>query len=61
MHISRLFFITLFAFVFGSLQAQELVNYEETWQEFLKKPKTSKISELTKPEKSSPIDYLSIV
>ena len=36
----------------------QLVNYEETWQEFLKNPKTSAISKLTKPEKSQPANYL---
>ena len=50
MHVSKLLLSTLFSFIIYSIQAQELVNYEETWQEFLKNPKTSKISELTKPE-----------
>ncbi len=58
MYLSKLINTLLFICILSNLQAQELVNYEETWQEFLKKPKTSKISELTKPEKSSPIDYL---
>jgi hypothetical protein len=41
------------------LQAQaELVNYEETWQKFLKEPLTSAVSKLTKPDKSNSSDYL---
>jgi hypothetical protein len=40
-----------------SAQAQ-LVNFEDTWQEFLKKEKTSNISKLVKPEKSQPANYI---
>jgi hypothetical protein len=36
----------------------QLVNYEETWQEFLKNPKTSAISKLTKPGKDQPANYV---
>jgi hypothetical protein len=45
----------------GSVQLNaqaELVNYEETWQKFLKEPLTSAVSKLTKPEKSNSSDYL---
>jgi len=41
-----------------SLQAQQLVNYEETWQEFLSNPKTSSISKLRKPDKGQVANYL---
>ena len=40
------------------MQAQELVNYEETWQEFLRNPKTSSISKLRKPDKGQVANYL---
>lgn len=36
----------------------QLVNYEETWQEFLKNPKTSAISKLTEPSKEQVANYL---
>ncbi|WP_264788645.1 hypothetical protein [Aureispira anguillae] len=36
----------------------QLVNYEETWQEFLKNPKTSAISKLTEPSKDQVANYL---
>jgi len=39
------------------LFAQQLVNMEETWQEFLGNQKTSNVSKLVKPEKSQPANY----
>ncbi len=44
-------------FLLPSANAQ-LVNYEETWQEFLKNPKTSAISKLTEPSKEQVANYL---
>ncbi len=40
------------------LQAQQLVNYEETWQEFLRNPKTSSISKLAEPDRGQVANYL---
>ncbi|WP_052597629.1 hypothetical protein [Aureispira sp. CCB-QB1] len=39
-------------------QAQQLVNMEETWQEFLSNKKTANISKLKKPDKSQPANYI---
>ena len=36
----------------------QFVNMEETWQEFLANKKTSNISNLPKPEKSQPANYI---
>ncbi|MFK7796004.1 MAG: hypothetical protein AB8E82_01020 [Aureispira sp.] len=36
----------------------QLVNMEETWQEFLRNQKASNVSELVKPERSQPANYL---
>ena len=47
----------LFVSNLAILEAQ-LVNYEETWQEFLRKEKTANISELVEPEKSQPANYI---
>ncbi len=44
-------------FLLPAAEAQ-LVNYEETWQEFLKNPKTSAISKLTEPGKEQEANYL---
>jgi hypothetical protein len=44
-------------FSLPSAEAQ-LVNYEDTWQEFLKNPKTSAISKLTEPSKEQVANYL---
>lgn len=44
-------------FYLPSANAQ-LVNYEDTWQEFLKNPKTSAISKLTEPSKEQVANYL---
>ncbi len=41
----------------STLQAQ-FVNFEDTWKEFLANNKISNISEMPKPQKSQPIDYL---
>lgn len=38
--------------------AQELVNFEDTWQKFLRENKTSAVSELVKPQKTNVKDYL---
>ena len=54
------YFICLFTtilFLTPQVDAQ-MVNYEETWQEFLKNPKTSAISKLTKPGKEQPANYV---
>jgi hypothetical protein len=40
------------------LSAQQMVNMEETWQEFLGNQKTSNISKLKKPDKSQPANYI---
>ena len=53
----RLSFVLPFILLSFYTSAQ-LVNYEETWQEFLKNPKTSKISELAKPSKDQDANYL---
>ena len=45
------------AFLPGSF-AQELVNFEDTWQKFLRENKTSAVSELVKPQKTNVKDYL---
>lgn len=55
------FFLCLFVAISlfsQAAKAQELVNYEETWQEFLKNPLASSISKLAKPEKTHTSDYL---
>jgi len=44
-------------FISISLQAQ-FVNFEDTWKEFLANNKISNISEMPKPQKTQPIDYL---
>ncbi len=55
-------FLCYFVFILGILipnvEAQQLVNYEETWQEFLRNPKTSSISDLRKPDKEQVSNYL---
>ena len=45
------------AFLIPKADAQ-LVNYEETWQEFLRNPLTSAVSKLTKPGKEQVANYL---
>ena len=61
MNFSKHFLLSLllgaFCLVPFSGQAQ-LVNMEETWQEFLKNKKASNISELVKPEKTQPANYI---
>ncbi len=54
--IYPLFFLILLALPHNSWA--QLVNMEETWQEFLGNQKTSNVSELVKPEKSQPANYL---
>ncbi|BDS13366.1 hypothetical protein [Aureispira anguillae] len=54
-----LFYLCLgFAFLMPSIVQAQLVNMEETWQEFLSNKKTANISELRKPEKSQPANYI---
>ncbi len=55
----KIFVCSCFVFManFTAVNAQ-LVNYEETWQEFLRKEKTANISELVEPEKSQPANYI---
>jgi hypothetical protein len=50
-------FIAILAFCNPAAQAQ-LVNMEETWQEFLSNKKASNISELVKPEKEQAANYV---
>jgi hypothetical protein len=50
-------FIAILAFCNPAAQAQ-LVNMEETWQEFLSNKKASNISELVKPEKGQAANYV---
>jgi hypothetical protein len=52
------FIILMTVFRVSTFAQVELVNYEETWQKFLKEPLTSAVSKLTQPEKSNSIDYL---
>lgn len=40
------------------LMAQQLVNFEETWQEFLKKDKISNISKLVQPDRAQKESYI---
>ena len=51
-----LFVLILLALPQGSWA--QLINMEETWQEFLRNQKASNVSELPKPEKSQPANYL---
>jgi len=55
----QLFFTLLLSagFMMPSLQAQ-VINFEETWQEFLKNEKTSSVSKLPEPAKDQTNDYL---
>jgi len=45
-------------FLLPTADAQTFVNYEETWQEFLRNPLTSSVSKLAKPEKTQVSNYL---
>lgn len=55
---TRLLYIS-FLLVIGTMVAQaQFVNMEETWQEFLANKKTANISQLPKPEKSQPANYI---
>ena len=57
--VFRLLFSTISISIFSiPLLNAQLVNYEETWQEFLKKEKTSNISELREPDKTQPANYI---
>jgi len=52
-------FLCLSFVLFFSLPMQsQFVNFEDTWKEFLANNKISNISEMPKPQKSQPIDYL---
>ncbi len=54
----RLFaLLTVGFFAMPTLQAQ-VINFENTWQEFLVDEKTSSVSKLPEPEKSAVSDYL---
>jgi len=50
--------IAVLALSLSGVQAQQLVNMEETWKHFLEEEKTSNISELRKPDKSQPANYI---
>jgi len=50
--------ITLALFFCITNANAQLVNMEVTWQEFLKNKKTSDISDLVKPEKTQPANYI---
>lgn len=50
------FLLLIFQLMGTGVQAQ-LINFEETWQAFLKDPLTASVSELPKPPKSSVGDY----
>lgn len=55
---TRLLYLVFFL-VGGTLAANaQFVNMEETWQEFLSNKKTANISQLPKPEKSQPANYI---
>lgn len=55
--ITFAFSLFLLVSFLSPLQAQ-FVNFEDTWKEFLANNKISNISEMPKPQKSQPIDYL---
>ena len=57
-YFSALLCFCLVALVPNLLSAQQLVNMEETWQEFLSNDKTANISKLKKPDKSQPANYI---
>lgn len=57
-YFSAFLCLCLVAFVPNLLSAQQLVNMEETWQEFLSNDKTANISKLKKPDKSQPANYI---
>jgi hypothetical protein len=57
-YFSAFLCLCLVAFVPNVLSAQQLVNMEETWQEFLSNDKTANISKLKKPDKSQPANYI---
>lgn len=56
-HVFIKLFLGLIFLLPSFLQAQ-LVNMEETWQEFLSNKKTANISKLVQPEKSQPANYI---
>ena len=58
--IQRLRFLGLFTIVlcfFYTPVSAQFVNFEDTWQKFLKEDKVSDISQLTKPSKEDKLDY----
>ncbi len=61
MHSNRLFlvpFLLSIGLLLPNYMQAQLVNMEETWQEFLGNQKTSNVSKLVKPEKSQPANYI---
>lgn len=52
------FFSLLLIFFFSIPLHSQFVNFEDTWKEFLANNKISNISEMPKPKKTQPIDYL---
>lgn len=57
-YFSALLCLCLVALMPNLVSAQQLVNMEETWQEFLRNSKTANISKLKKPDKSQPANYI---
>ncbi|MFK7796002.1 MAG: hypothetical protein AB8E82_01010 [Aureispira sp.] len=58
MNYKHLLYLSIFLLL-GTVTAHaQFVNMEETWQEFLANKKTSNISQLPKPEKSQPANYI---
>jgi hypothetical protein len=55
--ITRYLYLSIFLSFSLSMQSQ-FVNFEDTWKEFLANNKISNISEMPKPKKNQPIDYL---
>ncbi|MCH2022973.1 MAG: hypothetical protein MK207_10895 [Saprospiraceae bacterium] len=59
-NLSKILFINVVIYIsfFMPVINAQLVNYEETWQEFLRKEKTSNISELMEPDIGHKSNYL---
>ncbi|MGH1334924.1 MAG: hypothetical protein ACRBFS_02275 [Aureispira sp.] len=55
---TRLLYLSFFLLVGTNMAHAQFVNMEETWQEFLVNEKTSNISQLPKPEKTQPTNYI---
>ncbi len=58
MHTTRLLLLGCFFWMGAQTAQAQFVNMEETWQEFLANKKTANISQLPKPEKSQPANYI---